>query len=68
MKKNMSRMDGIVRLILALTIGFLYYFDVINGLTASILGAVALIFIITGFINFCPLYAVLKIRTLPKSK
>ena len=63
MTKNMSKTDGIIRIILALTIAALWYFNVVGGILLIILGVVAGIFIVTGFINFCPLYAVLKIRT-----
>ena len=63
MVKNMSRTDGIIRIIVALVIVALWYTGMIGGLLLTILAIVAGIFIVTGFINFCPLYAVLKIRT-----
>ncbi len=63
MKKNMSKSDGVIRLIVAIAILALWYFGVIGGLLLTILSIVAVIFVITGFINFCPLYAVLGIRT-----
>ena len=63
MKKNMSKTDGIIRLVVALAIVALWYFGVIGGVLLTVLSIVAVIFIITGFINFCPLYAALRIRT-----
>ena len=63
MKKNMSTADGVIRLIVALVIIALWYMNIISGLLLTILGIVAVIFIATGFINFCPLYAVFGIRT-----
>jgi len=66
MKKNMSKTDGIIRIIVALVIGALWYFNVVSGALLIILGVVAAIFIVTGFINFCPLYGILGIRTKPK--
>lgn len=63
MTKNMSKMDGIIRLIVAAVIAILYFTNVIGGTLAIILGIVGLIFIVTGFINFCPLYAVFGLRT-----
>ncbi len=63
MKKNMSKADGIIRLIIAVTIIALWYFGVIGGVLLTILSIVAVIFIVTGFVNFCPLYAALRIRT-----
>lgn len=63
MKKNMSKTDASIRLVVALVIIALWYFNVISGLLLTILGVVAAIFIVTGFINFCPLYSVLGLRT-----
>ena len=63
MKKNMSKADGIIRIIIALAIVGLWYFGIISGLLMTILIVVAAIFIITGFVNFCPLYSIFKIRT-----
>lgn len=59
----MSKADGIIRLILAVAILGLWYFNVIGGTLFIVLAVVAAIFTVTGFINFCPLYSVLKIRT-----
>ncbi len=62
--KNMSKTDGIIRLIVAAAIAGLWYFNVIGGTLLIILAIVATIFTVTGFVNFCPLYFMLKIRTL----
>lgn len=59
----MSKTDASIRLVVALVIIALWYFNVISGLLLTILGVVAAIFIVTGFINFCPLYSVLGLRT-----
>jgi len=67
MIKNMSRTDGIIRIVVAIVIIALWYTGMIGGILLTILAIVAGAFIITGFINFCPLYAVLKIRTRSKS-
>lgn len=63
MKKNMSKIDGIVRILLAVAIVVLWYTEMISGTLLIVLGIVAAIFILTGFINFCPLYAALGIKT-----
>lgn len=68
MTKNMSRTDGIIRIIVALAIVALWYFGVIKGLVLTLAILVAVIFTITGFINFCPLYALFKIKTRQISK
>ena len=57
MKKNMGNTDKGIRIVIALVIALLYYFEVISGTFAYVLMALAIIFLITSFLNFCPLYA-----------
>lgn len=63
MKKNMGTIDRAVRIILAIAVAVLYLGDQISGLAAVILGIVAVIFLLTGIIGFCPLYLPLGINT-----
>jgi len=63
MKKNMGSADRIIRTLLALVVGFLWYFDFISGTVAIVLLVVAGIFLVTSFLGFCPLYALLHINT-----
>jgi len=63
MKKNMGNADKGIRIILALGIVLLYYFDVIEGTIAYILMALAIVFLLTSFISFCPLYKPFGIST-----
>lgn len=56
MKKNMGSLDKGIRTVIAFIIALLYYFDVIEGTLAYILMAFAIIFLLTSFISFCPLY------------
>ena len=66
MKKNMGKMDRVVRLLLAAVISVLYFTGTISGtvgLVALILGAV---FVLTSFISFCPLYAPFGLSTCKK--
>jgi len=56
MKKNMGNVDRIIRVLLALLVGVLYYLNMITGTAAIILGVFAVIFLITSFLSFCPLY------------
>ncbi len=63
MKKNMGSMDKGVRVSVAIIIALLYFFDVIQGTLAYVLMAIAIIFLVTSFINFCPLYALLGMNT-----
>lgn len=56
MTKNMGSLDRIIRTLAALTVAVLYFTGAIGGLTATLLGAVAVIFLLTSFVGTCPLY------------
>jgi Protein of unknown function (DUF2892) len=66
MKKNMGSTDKIIRIATAILIAILYFTNTISGTLALVLGAFAVIFIITSFISFCPLYAPFGISTRKK--
>ena len=67
MKKNMGAIDRVIRILLAIVIIVLYSNGSITGVAAIILGILALVFILTSLIGFCPLYVPLKISTIKKS-
>ena len=56
MKKNMGTLDKSIRIAAAVIIALLYYFNVIEGTLAYVLMAFSIIFLLTSFISFCPLY------------
>lgn len=66
MKANMGSTDKIIRLSAAIIIAVLYYTEVISGTLALVLGVLALVFFITSFISFCPLYTLAGIKTCKK--
>jgi hypothetical protein len=63
MKKNMGTVDKTIRIIVAVIIGLLYFTKVINGTLAIVLLIFAVVFVLTSFISFCPLYTLLGINT-----
>jgi hypothetical protein len=63
MKKNMGITDRLFRVIVAIVIGVLYFTGQLSNTAVIILGIFAVIFLITSFISFCPLYAPFKIST-----
>ena len=63
MEKNMGSIDRIVRTLLALVVIVLYFAKQITGTAALVLGIIAVVFLITSFVGFCPLYAPFKIST-----
>ncbi len=68
MKKNMGSLDRIVRILVALVIGILYFTNIISGTWVIVLLVVAAIFLLTGFVSFCPLYLPFGISTAGKKK
>ncbi|MGZ0016569.1 YgaP family membrane protein [Yeosuana sp. AK3] len=66
MKKNVGSADKGIRIVLALVIAALYYFNVIEGTLAYVLMAFSLILLLTSFISFCPLYAPFGLSTCKK--
>jgi hypothetical protein len=63
MKNNMSSIDRIVRVLIAAVIGFLVFSKILTGALAIILGVVAVVFLVTALIGFCPLYSLFKLST-----
>ena len=66
MKKNMGSADRISCIIFAIIIGVLYFTNAIEGTAALVLGALAVVFLLTSFISFCPLYLPFGISTCKK--
>jgi Protein of unknown function (DUF2892). len=62
-EKNVGNADKSIRVLIAVIIAALYYFNVISGTLAYVLMAAAIILLITSLINFCPLYKLLGINT-----
>ncbi|MBT8179746.1 MAG: DUF2892 domain-containing protein [Eudoraea sp.] len=63
MKKNMGSADRIIRTIVAIVLGILYYTDVISGTVGLVLVILAGVFLLTSLVSFCPLYAPFGIST-----
>lgn len=68
MKKNMGSADKVSRIIFALAIGILYFTKAIEGTFALFLGILAIVFLATSLISFCPLYVPLGFNTCKKTK
>jgi len=66
MPTNMGTIDRVIRAILAVLIGILYFMDQISGIAAIVLGLVAIIFLLTSLMSFCPLYWPIKLSTVKK--
>ncbi len=67
MKANMGNTDKLVRILAALLIAGLYFSGQITGIAAIVLVIVAVIFVATSSISFCPIYKVLGVSTKKKN-
>jgi hypothetical protein len=68
MKKNMGAADRIIRLIVAAVIAVLYFTNVITGTLGIVLLVLAVVFVLTSLVSFCPLYTLLGLNTCPANK
>jgi hypothetical protein len=67
MKRNIRSWDRIIRIVVALLAGILYISGVVTGTFGVVLMVAAVILLVTGIINFCPLYYLIGINKNIKS-
>jgi hypothetical protein len=65
MKKNMGSTDKTIRLILAALFAVLFFTKIVTGVLGFVLLALGAIFVLTSFIGFCPIYAIVGVNTCP---
>ena len=63
MKKNMGSADRIIRLLVVAALVALYATGTITGLWGTIALVASGIFTITSVIGFCPIYALIGVKT-----
>jgi len=64
MKKTVGSIDKIIRIILAIAVGYFAYSASIETQWVQIvLYVVSIILLVTAFTGLCPLYSILKINT-----
>ena len=68
MKKNMGIADRIIRTVAAVVIGVLLLAGTLSGTLAIVLGILAIVFLLTSAVGWCPLYAPLGISTMKKGQ
>ena len=68
MKKNMSPVDRIIRVAVALTAAILLLTNTVTGAGSIVLIVAGTYLLVTGAINFCPLYHLLGISTFGKEE
>lgn len=68
MTKNMGKVDWIIRVLAAVLFLVLYFTRVVSGTLGIVLIVLALIFLITSLVSFCPLYKPFGIKTTCEKK
>ncbi|MBV5283141.1 MAG: DUF2892 domain-containing protein [Paludibacter sp.] len=68
MKANVGIIDRGMRILAAFVITVLYLTQIITGTLGIVLLVLAVLFILTGLIRFCPLYLPFGINTWNKNK
>lgn len=63
MKPNMGTTDRIIRVIIAALFAYLYFGGIVTGALGIILLVLAVVFVATSAIAFCPLYLPFKLST-----
>lgn len=63
MKKNMGNADRVIRSIIAVAIAVLYFTGVLSGTLGIVLLVLAVVFLLTSFVSFCPLYLPFRLST-----
>jgi hypothetical protein len=63
MKKNMGTADRLIRTLIAIGVAVLYFAGRISGTLAIVLGIVAVVFLVTSLVAWCPAYGPLKLST-----
>ncbi|MHC4779539.1 MAG: YgaP family membrane protein [Planctomycetota bacterium] len=63
MVRNMGWIDRSLRIFLAVAVGVLVATGQLTGVAAVVLGAFSVIFVITSFVGFCPLYTLFGFTT-----
>lgn len=63
MKRNMSNLDRIIRVVLAAVFAYLYFGGIVTGVLGIVLVVLGVVFLLTSTVAFCPLYAPFKFST-----
>jgi hypothetical protein len=63
MKRNMSDIDRIVRVVIAALFAYLYFGGIVTGTLGIVLVVLGAVFVLTSVVSFCPLYGLFKFST-----
>ncbi|MBT3668897.1 MAG: DUF2892 domain-containing protein [Chloroflexi bacterium] len=63
MKRNMSNIDRIIRVVIAAVFAYLYFGGLVTGTLGVVLLVLGGVFLLTSLVAFCPLYVPFKLST-----
>ena len=63
MKRNLSNIDRIARVVLAALFAYLYFGGILPGTLGLVLFVLGIVFVLTSVLSFCPIYAMFKWST-----
>ncbi len=63
MNKNIGIFDRILRVLIGLGTYALFFADVTSGISGLVLVALGTVFLLTAFVNVCPLYRLFGLKT-----
>jgi hypothetical protein len=63
MKRNMSDLDRIARVVIAIVFGYLYFGGIVTGTLGIVLLVLGVVFALTSVVSFCPLYRLFNLST-----
>lgn len=66
LNKNMGTVDRVIRIIVALVFGYLYFSGTVAGTLGIILLVLGAVFLLTSILRFCPLYLPFNLSTAKK--
>lgn len=67
MRRNMGGLDKGIRVAIAILLTILYLTDTVTGTWGIVFLVIAVVFLLTSLVSFCPLYTLLGIKTCPVS-
>jgi hypothetical protein len=63
MKKNVGTIDKVLRIVLAIVFGVLYFTHTVTGTVGLVLLILGAVFLLTSLVGVCPLYLPFGIHT-----
>ncbi len=63
MNKNIGLIDKILRILVGLGTYTLFFTDITSGVLGLVLVALGTVFLLTAFVNVCPLYKLFGLKT-----